>query len=154
MVQAASRKRQAPGTSSNIKQVQTLITDTVVAGKQSANQFLQWNRENTPPDPANYSDTSNSNFNPNLYPTMASQTIYQEPSNQLTRRPLSQQIITRNGYNNSGNELWPEMLSPTRAQPSADSWDDEKLDQQATAAMNAAKTSRKSIPPFVQKLSR
>ena len=153
MVQTASRKRPAPGTSPISQQVPLPSAySSADPVKPLADQFLQWNRENAPPDLSSYPNL-NENFDSNAYPAMPSQTIQNEPSNQLARRPLGHQVLTRGGYTNGNNDAWPTITSPTRQSP-AERWDDEKLNQQAAMAMSAAKAARKSIPPFVQKLSR
>ena len=94
------------------------------------------------------------NFSPNIYNALESQTGTPEASNQLARRPVSQHVAARGQYNGGGNEVW--TVDDTSQQPSEESWnnDDAVLAQKAMIAKREAQAKRKSIPPFVQKLSR
>ena len=93
-------------------------------------------------------------FNPNIYNTLGSQAVTPEASNQLTRRPVSQHLATRGQYNGGGDEVWTVDDNPQ--QQGEESWnnDDTVLAQKAMIAKREALAKRKSIPPFVQKLSR
>ena len=67
-------------------------------------------------------------------------------------------MVARNPYGNGGSEGWTGAIDSLPQQPSSVGWvpptDEEKLDQDASQAMEAGKKARKQIPPFVQKLRR
>jgi hypothetical protein len=107
---------------------------------------LLWNREGL--NNGEYPD-SDTKFNPTLYEDMAARAASVDLSNQLARRPTGQHILARPQFNSNGVEAW--QLSGSRTAQD-DDWNasEEELAQRALAA----KRERKSIPPFVQKLSR
>ena len=67
-------------------------------------------------------------------------------------------MIPTSSYASGGNDSWPDVVDGLAQQTSNFNWvqttDEEKLDEEAREAMEAAKKSRKQIPPFVQKLRR
>ena len=76
------------------------------------------------------------------------------PSNQLVRRTPNHHLEARKmQYENDG---WLEDINPQAS--TTTSWDEgieeEDLEQKALAAKKDAQVKRKTIPPFVQKLSR
>ncbi|KAL9090118.1 MAG: hypothetical protein Q9165_005398 [Trypethelium subeluteriae] len=74
-------------------------------------------------------------------------------SNQLMLRTPNQQLVSRDGQ--FDNDAWLEDGSNPQAQstPWEEGTDDEDLEQRALTAKKDAQTKRKTIPPFVQKLS-
>lgn len=77
-------------------------------------------------------------------------------SNQIARRPPSQQLVTRGrAINDTGSDQWLG-LGDVPTPSSTDGWvnSDEDLEQKALLAKRDAQAKRKPIPPFVQKLSR
>ena len=158
MPQGGSRKRPAPGASPVVQQ-QTLPSPhySLNSPQMSNEQVLQWAPDNGINGTSNYPDPSGS-FNPNIYNTFAqAQVRPSEPSNQLTRRPASQRILTRGGpLINGEGEAWPGFTNGSLQSPREEGWikDDDNLEQKAVAAKREAQTRRKLIPPFVQKLSR
>ena len=119
-------------------------------------QFLNWNQGNSINGMENYPDPSNS-FSPNLYNSMLPTQNAPDASNQLARRPTGQQVIARGVYNGAGNEAWSGTAEEFPQNVKEEGWnnnDDEALAQRALVAKREAQAKRKSIPPFVQKLSR
>ena len=116
-------------------------------------QFLNWGQDGSNGRLPGYPEQP-MNFNPNIYNTLNSPTATPEASNQLTRRPVSQHVATRGQYNGGGDEVW--TVDDALQQPSDESWnnDDAILTKKAMIAKKEAQAKRKSIPPFVQKLSR
>ena len=119
-------------------------------------QLFNWNQGNSISGMESYPDPSGG-FSPNLYNSMISSPNPPDSSNQLTRRPQGQQVVARGVYNGVGNEKWngtgDDFPQPVREE----GWnnnDDEALAQRALVAKREAQAKRKSIPPFVQKLSR
>ena len=68
---------------------------------------------------------------------------------------MAQQVMPRATYNGVG-ENWVGTMDIPQQQAVEDSWnnDDNELAQKAELAKKDATQKRKSIPPFVQKLSR
>lgn len=153
MTTGASRKRAAPGASP----VQNVGSSTFTAqpSYSTADQYLQWDQGNTIMGSTGYGDAE-STFAPNLYATIANQAIPQETSNQLTRRPINT-MSPKPSYGNGTNDAWPDLVDDL-TQPNNFNWiqstDEERIDEEAREAMEAAKKNRKQIPPFVQKLRR
>ena len=119
-------------------------------------QFLNWNQGNSINGMESYPDPSG-NFSPNLYNSMIPSQNAPDASNQLTRRALGQQVIARGVYNGAGNETWNGTADDFPQVVREEGWnnnDDEALAQRALVAKREAQAKRKSIPPFVQKLSR
>jgi heat shock transcription factor len=155
MPQAGSRKRQAPGASPvghNLAQPAFRYNQQPLPG--NGDSFLSWDQKTASPEDNNMSVAPDS-FNTLPYDAMAPQNFRPEAANQLARRPVSNQMVPRVPYNGSTGDAWPDMMLGQERQ-SDSSWqdDDALLDQRALEAKKAAQNSRKSIPPFVQKLSR
>lgn len=158
MPQGGSRKRPAPGTSPVAKQQAPPSSHYSMNSPAVSNeQAIQWGADNGTSGTSTYPDPSGS-FNPNIYNTFAqAQVRPSEPSNQLTRRPASQRVITRGSpFTNGESETWPGYTNGALQPPREENWvkDDDNLEQKAMAAKREAQTRRKLIPPFVQKLSR
>ena len=148
MSQSASRKRPAPGSSPidhDFSQPSLYPTRSTRLATARNTQRLQAQRpaaSNSPLDP-----TSNPN-------DMASQRMMPGGANQLTRRPMNQTMIMRNAYQNGGNDGWPGAPQPPPDSNWMTSPEDERIEQEAIQVRDRAGKSRKSIPPFVQKLRR
>ena len=156
MPQAGSRKRPAPGSSPiSQNQMQMPMNYNASPPQQPNDQFLNWGTDLSVHGLPNYSDPSAS-FGPVIYNTMAPQGISSEGSNQLARRPAGQHMVARGPYNAGGNEVWNGATDNSTQQPAEETWnnDDTALAQRALVAKREAQAKRKSIPPFVQKLSR
>ena len=157
MPQPGSRKRPAPGASPvGQSHVQLTTNYSANSGQIPNDQFLNWNQDNTMNGIGSYPDPSGG-FNSHHYNSMISSQSVPDSSNQLTRRPLGQQVITRGVYNDAGNETWNGTVDEFPQPGKEESWnnnDDEALAQRALVAKREAQAKRKSIPPFVQKLSR
>ncbi|MCJ1387202.1 stress-responsive transcription factor hsf1 [Xylographa bjoerkii] len=156
MPQPGSRKRPAPGASPvGQSQVQLPMNYNSNSAQIPNDQFLSWNQNNSINGMENYPDPSGS-FSPNLYNSIISSPNAPDSSNQLTRRPLGQQVVARGVYNGTGNETWNGTVDEFPQPIREESWnnnDDEALAQRALVAKREAQAKRKSIPPFVQKLS-
>jgi hypothetical protein len=137
-----ARKRAAPSASPD------MIHSTNYVNQQDP--YLQWTSAKDDP-----SYTDQGTYGTNLYSTLANQSISTEPSNQLARRQ-EHSMVPRATYTNGNGENWPGMMDTARQNDFT--WiqtsDEEKLDEEAQKVMEQAKKSRKSIPPFVQKLRR
>ena len=155
MPPAGSRKRPAPGASPIVQnEMQPSLGYSTNPAQVISDQYLKW-EPNTPNSGAPaYPDPSGS-FSPNIYNTMPSHGPVRETSVQLARRPVGQQVMSRGPYDSAG-ENWSEMIDTPPQQPVEDGWnnDDDNLAQKAQVAKKEAQLKRKSIPPFVQKLSR
>lgn len=137
-------------------QVQLPMNYNPAATQSPSDQFLTWNQDNSMNGITNYPDPSG-NFNPNLYSNLVAAQMAPNTSNQLTRRPLGQQVVSVGTYNGGGNEQWNGMVEEFPPPVREESWnnnDDEALAKRALIAKREAQAKRKSIPPFVQKLSR
>lgn len=149
----SSRKRAAPGASPITQQQMqsSLNQNNHSTPTAPTDQYAAWNQETSINGASSYPDPS-SNFDPNLYTGLASQFSTPETSNQLARRPVQQQLLTLAQYNSGGNEPWPGPVQGTQRPQEEEDWnaDENELAQRALEA----KKERKSIPPFVQKLSR
>lgn len=114
-------------------------------------------------DPANFLDDNN------FYPLMQQQ--HQQPyvqpmatpSNTLTRRQMNNALVPTRQTFEAPTDPWSgfDVDSALVAQPAPVAADEapepdsiEKLEEMAQKAKKEAQTKRKSIPPFVQKLSR
>jgi heat shock transcription factor len=149
--QGLSRKRPAPGTSpvSYPQQMQNPTASTFadgIAPQLSDDQFLQWGQTGQN-NPSQYNENSYA-MNSNTYPQANPQ-----PSNQLTRRPMTQ--LTTRGRIDEDPASWVDggTAPPTKPDPE---WSDDIADLEAKAqvAKREAQGKRKQIPPFVQKLNR
>ncbi|MCJ1284251.1 stress-responsive transcription factor hsf1 [Xylographa opegraphella] len=156
MPQPGSRKRPAPGASPvGPSQIQLPMNYNANSTQIPNDQFLNWNQNNSLPGVESYPDPSGS-FSPNLYNSIISSPNAPDASNQLTRRPLGQQVVARGVYNGAGNETWNGTADEFPQTIGEEGWnnnDDEALAQRALIANKEAQAKRKSIPPFVQKLS-
>lgn len=156
MPQTGSRKRPAPGASPvGQAQMQMPMNYTASPPQPPTDQFLNWGTDIPTNNLPSYPDPP-TNFNPVMYNTTAPQGMSSEASNQLARRPASQHMVARGPYNVGGNEMWNGTMDGSTQQPAGEAWnnDDAALAQKASVAEREAKAKRKSIPPFVQKLSR
>ena len=154
MPQIVSRKRQAPGASP--VQV-TSPNHNVLSTRSPADYVFKWDENAAQTEISRYPEPPQT-FGPNLYHNMAPQPVRQSPSNQLTRRPANNHVVTRAPYGNGGGEGWTGAIDGLPQQSGDVAWmaptDEERLDQEALRAMEAGKKARKQIPPFVQKLRR
>ena len=154
---AGNRKRAAPGASATVQhQQRSGVEHNAVMPTATQEQYMPWPQQPLSSTAINYPDPS-SNYNSNLYNANTQlQTAPASGSNQLARRPLAQQLVSRGNYNNSGNETWPlvadESMQPTNEDAWMNNLDD--LEQRAMMAKRETQAKRKQIPPFVQKLSR
>jgi heat shock transcription factor len=143
-----SRKRPAPGSSPINQQLQ--MPPSMDYGPST--DHMLWaisNGLSTLPDPSG-------TFDPAIYNNMSSPATLPETSTQLARRPANQQMVTQGAYNGGVNELWSGTMEDRSQQPKEE-WtnsDDAALARKAHMAKKEAISKRKSIPPFVQKLSR
>lgn len=163
MPPTGSRKRPAPGASPIVQQHQpTTISINNTPSQLSSEQYLQWQQQNLGTPPPGNADQSN-NYGPymyngmNLYNGMSQPSSTPNPaSTQITRRPTSQQLVSRTNYTDSGNESWPIVTEDGLSKPSEQPWlnPNDDLDQKAQFARRDTQAKRKQIPPFVQKLSR
>jgi len=156
MPQAGSRKRPAPGTSPVVpNQMQVPMDYTASPPQPPSDQFLNWGADLSTNGLPGYPEPS-ANFSPVIYNTMTPQGISSEGSNQVARRPAGQHMVARGPYNVGGNEVWNGAMDSSTQQPAEEAWnnDDAALAQKALIAKREAQAKRKSIPPFVQKLSR
>ncbi|KUL85172.1 hypothetical protein ZTR_06243 [Talaromyces verruculosus] len=145
-----TRKRPAPGTSPVVHApIGSIPSYTDTTNQLSDDQFLQWGQD--PHAAATVAQPFPLDTNP--YATMSYAAANQDvpvptnqPSNQLTRRPMNQ-LINRNrsfeqssvsSVPDSGGDGWGESLA--------------ELEQRALIAKREAQAKRKQIPPFVQKL--
>lgn len=155
--QGITRKRPAPGTTPAVHpQIGAVpnFQNPNPNSQLSNDQFLQWG-QNPPANVVNTSFVDPSAYNTAAY---ASTQDLNGPaastSNQLTRRPPTNQLVSRNrGYEQApatyaenaagagtGEGVWGESI--------------EELYNRAQTAKREAQAKRKQIPPFVQKLSR
>ena len=147
MATRSSRKRAAPGASPIVNPAQT---DYNI---QADPNYNIWSQKAT--DPSSFVD-SNDPFSANVYSALTNQNLSADTSqsNQLTRRNV-QSVVPRNPYLN--NDAWAGIMDGT-PQTGDLNWfqssDEDKIDAEAREAMEAAKKSRKQIPPFVMKLRR
>ncbi|KAI9730560.1 MAG: stress-responsive transcription factor hsf1 [Cirrosporium novae-zelandiae] len=154
-IQSPPRKRPAPGapsTSQPSKRNRAMI-DPSMESPQLANQFLRTWDPNTQNLSPSYPDPTVA-FSPNAYTAMGAPTPMPQPvaSNQIALRTPSQQLVPRGrSYNDAdwGNTPINGNMDPRHG------WDQsiEDLQQRAMIAKREAQAKRKSIPPFVQKLS-
>ncbi|KAK5150842.1 hypothetical protein LTR04_006712 [Oleoguttula sp. CCFEE 6159] len=170
-MQIPTRKRAAPGASPMVHPPPQTQTQTAQeysmpdASGFTDDQFPDWTIQNGVNIPtAAYSEPAM--YNPNSYAAAMGGLVPQintmQPpvgappsSNQLVRRNTNQQMSARGGpYNNEG---WVDYGTAV-VQPPTTGWDDvdedeEELEQKVAAARRDAQAKRKTIPPFVQKLS-
>ena len=147
-----SRKRPAPGTSPSSRPTQDdfeipTMTDVQMPG----NVYNDWTDQNIMGQPvASYPKVPT--YSDPYAPVANSTQSLSNISNQLIRRS-NQGLASREGqYENDG---W---LDDGNTQVQTTTWDEvtdeEDLEQKALAAKKDAQGKRKTIPPFVQKLSR
>lgn len=157
MPPAGSRKRPAPGASPVVQQRQKSAGNKINESPQmAADQYLQWHQQNMANPASRYPDPTG-NFGSNLYNGMSQgQAVPPTASNQLARRPMSQHLVPRANYNNTGDDAWPIIPEDGTQPPQDQAWlnSNEKLEQKAQIARRDTQAKRKQIPPFVQKLSR
>jgi heat shock transcription factor len=152
--QGITRKRPAPGTTPAVQHQLGNYPNPTPNSQLSNDQFLQWG-QNPPANVANASFVDPSAYNSAAY---ASSQDLSGPaattSNQLTRRPQPNQLVSRN----RGYEQAPATYSDNAAGAGngEGAWGEsiEELYNRALAAKREAQAKRKQIPPFVQKLSR
>ena len=151
MPQVGTRKRPAPGASpmqSPQSQNFAAVNQNGSTTTTMTDPYVQWPQQNSLP----YPDAAD-NFGSNLYG--GAQGPSAPSSNQLARRPLSQQIVPRANYGDATNETWP-LVPENAMQPPAEGWvsENDDLNRRAEVAKKETQAKRKQIPPFVQKLSR
>lgn len=152
MSQVGSRKRPAPGA-------------RPISEQSSQHQFYddQYNRPRIPGNeqlmPWNSEETNNAPYYANMaaslqtetYGSMAVKSPKGNASQQLARRPANQQILSRAHLSPGPNEAWPSTVQTS----SMTGLEEFQIDENSLAQRALqAKRERKSIPPFVQKLSR
>ncbi|KAK5311645.1 Heat shock transcription factor [Exophiala xenobiotica] len=148
--QGYSRKRPAPGADPvpYPPQMQNPVSyNDGLETNLSNDEFFQWGQSGQPAVP--YNDI-NYTMNTNTYPQNHPQP---QPSNQLTRRPLTQLTApTRPRLDQDGN-AWMDNTNGGHG-PDAE-WGDDiaVLEARAQIAKRDAQAKRKQIPPFVQKLN-
>ena len=150
-----SQKRPAPGASPVVQsEMQSGIGYSTNPAQATNEQYLQWDSNLPNNSTSNYPESTN-NVSANLYGTIPHQGPPLETSVQLARRPMGQQVVPRATYNGAG-ENWAGTVDEPQHQTVEDLWsnEDNELDQKAELAKTEATQKRKSIPPFVQKLSR
>ena len=160
MPQVGSRKRAAPGAPPAIKSSDSPTSDfKPQAPYPSAEQFLQWNLNNNSAALGARPDLPDPLADPSTYAGLAPQAMRSDQQNQLARRAGTNQMISRGSYNGTNGDGWngqPGAMQQ-QPQPGQTTWqpdDDSQLDHKAAEAKTKAQASRKTIPPFVQKLSR
>ena len=154
MPQAGSRKRPAPGASPIVEQ--PAMNYSAGASQLPNDQYLRWGQSPQLNGGSGYPDPTGC-FNPNLYNGVAQpQEKTTQTSNQLTKRPANQQLVTRAGFSSANNDAWPTFGEGITQQPEDEAWinEDEELERKALIAKRDAQAKRKPLPPFVQKLSR
>ena len=117
----------------------------------ATDQYLQWPQQSQP----SYPDSADNN-GLNLYNGGSdSQGMPAISANQIARRLLGQDLVSRAGYNEANNETWP-VLADGAGQSTDSGWanEDDDLERMAEIAKRDSQAKRKQIPPFVQKLSR
>lgn len=157
-----TRKRPAPGTAPADHHQPGLVPTFPPAdpGSQLSNdQFLQWGQN--PPgnaiNPSAYTDPST--YNPAVFaasqdPTAPAVPAAPAAANQLARRQAQNQLVTRNRGYEQAPAVYAEKASGAGGESGAWGESLEELYQRALAAKQEARSKRKQIPPFVQKLSR
>lgn len=119
-------------------------------------QYMSWNQQPSSSSSSTYPD-SIGNYNTNLY-NVGTQPHAESVSgsNQLARRGVGQQLVSRVSCNNGGNDTWPLVADEGIQQANEDAWmnNGDDLEQRAIIAKRETQAKRKQIPPFVQKLSR
>ena len=145
MSQGLSRKRAAPGAApAGYQQVQQPANPyhPPSMNQLSDDQFLQFSQSTQAPNA--YQEANSYAMGNNNYPP-----TNQQPSNQLSRRPMNQ-VVARPRYESPTTQAWPDNQNGDSV------WADDiqELEQKAQVAKRDAQAKRKQIPPFVQKLNR
>lgn len=157
MPSTGPRKRPASGASPIVQQQPASAGNRRNEAPQMAtDQYLQWHQQNVAGSAPRYPDPTG-NFSSNIYNGMSQdQAIPPNTSNQLARRPMSQHLVSRANFNNTGDEAWPIIAEDGIQPPQDQAWlnSNQKLDHKARLARRDTQAKRKQIPPFVQKLSR
>ncbi|KAF2238732.1 hypothetical protein EV356DRAFT_517994 [Viridothelium virens] len=168
-----NRKRPAPGTSPSSMQSSQTGLQSSQTGLQfpvmqdvpqvAHEQYNDWGDQGMlGSSVASYSETNP--YSNNAYATTSNGPValntttpstqpFQNMSNQLVRRTPNQQLVSREGQ--FDNDAWLEDGGnpQTQTTPWEEGTDDEDLEQKALTAKKDAQAKRKTIPPFVQKLS-
>ncbi|KZF20538.1 hypothetical protein L228DRAFT_269843 [Xylona heveae TC161] len=164
---AGSRKRPAPGTSPAAQppsQQESALSFPIATNspRMTNEQFLGWNQNAMDgtnfafPDPS--APYGSSTFNSVGGGLNQSNVVAATPSNQLTRRPTTQHLVSRpRPFHDAHNDPWADFGEETVPQQN-NTWsngneDITQLEQRALVAKRDAQAKRKQIPPFVQKLS-
>ncbi|KAL8820787.1 MAG: hypothetical protein Q9191_007446 [Dirinaria sp. TL-2023a] len=155
MSQVGTRKRPAPGTSPvNAPTAQIVTQKNGTSANQdrattlmATDDYLHWPQQGQ----SSYPDSADNNGS-NLYNGVSD--TQGMSTNQLARRLLNQDLISRPNYNAVNNEAWP-VLADGAGQSTDGGWinEDDDLERLAEAAKRENQAKRKQIPPFVQKLS-
>ena len=114
----------------------------------ATDQYLQWPQQSQP----SYPDSADSH-GLNLY--NSSSDSQGMSANQIARRLLGQDMVSRASYNEANNEAWP-VVADGAGQSTDGGWvnEEDDLERLAEIAKRDSQAKRKQIPPFVQKLSR
>ena len=147
----------APGASATVEhQQRSGVDQNGMMPTVKQEQYMPWPQQPPSTTTSNYPDPSGS-YNSNLY--NGNTQLQAAPalgSNQLARRPVAQQLVSRVNYHNSADETWPMVADEGMQQANEDTWMNnlDDLEQRAMIAKRETQAKRKQIPPFVQKLSR
>ncbi|KAK2593363.1 Heat shock transcription factor [Conoideocrella luteorostrata] len=151
-----SKKRAAPGASPMVP-YQQRMQQSFTGDNGVADSLLRWNGEATELFDASANAAANSH---GLMPTQPQFNHVPTPSNSLARRDTNQALIPTHNQNfDTSVEPWvgfgdDTALLQQNGQGSLAEQDSiELLEEMAQKAKREAQTKRKSIPPFVQKLS-
>lgn len=144
------RKRAAPGASNQM----TFPQQAYGSVNPTSDQLMRWNGNG---DVSGFIDGGVPPANPYDLSTFAP---HQQTSNTLARRPMNALIPTNPSFAADGQ--WPSFLGDDGAlvpqgglpEEHAEADSIEVLEEKAQKAKREAQGKRKTIPPFVQKLSR
>ncbi|EFR01069.1 heat shock transcription factor [Nannizzia gypsea CBS 118893] len=147
--QSLSRKRPAPGATPLAHQQMPPLPNFPIPSQLSNEQFLQQWAPNT-------TSTGVNQPNPNSVAFTAGDDGSGLMSNQLTRRPGNNQIISRArmGDQNLVPMMDQNSLSTNDVSNSGTGETEEEMRQRALRVKKEAQAKRKHIPPFIQKLTR
>jgi heat shock transcription factor len=148
----ATRKRPAPGTSPLPPREQTAKDNRIASPDMAQPNFPGWQYPNMN-SPSDQNAVNFSSYQSNGQQISPTNQYIPSAAQQLTRRQLNgNQNMVQAQYGSPSNGQWAD----NGAQPPGSDWpvqyDD--LDQRAEVAKGEATAKRKTIPPFIQKLSR
>lgn len=156
--QNMSRKRPAPGTSPvGYQQQNPQLQGNYQGAVQplTDDQFFNWGANGQ--DPVSYPNQPMYNMQPNQFQNQAQRPQQAPPpnqSNQLARRPVNNQVVSRPPPQNG--EWSQQVQTQQQQQDSPETWSDDINDllRRAQDAKRESQSKRKQIPPFVMKLHR